>query len=282
MTIQKDGDIMNRNPKERSLLNEKEQVEDFLETLYLLQKKGYSLTRTKICSELNMSRPEYKRLFKLLQEQDCLKPGDGEVLVPTEYGNIRAQEILKKHHYLTDFLQMVCKVEKETAENNACRMEHVISSDVFCGITDYMKSLRNGNKGERIIRGWDTARLYEPGTYEFRMGIYHPEKRNPRVLSHEQKLFCREITMQVKEKGIFYLKPVKSGNMDKYALWYLQEKTWIQADKKDGFFCIPSDIFTYTISEMMPLTEGDAFIAMISNKRRPGDSDIRELNIHLW
>lgn len=282
MTIQKDGGTMNRDPKERSLLNEKEQVEDFLETLYLLQKKGYSLTRGEICSELNMARPEYKRLFKMLQGQDCIKPGDGEVLALTEYGSIRAQEILEKHHYLTDFLQMVCKVEKETAENNACRIEHVISSDVFCGITDYMKSLRNGNRGERIIRGWDTARFYEPGNYEFRMGIYDPEQRNPRVIAREQKLFCPDIAMEVQEKGILYLKMKNSRDMTKYRLWYLQDKEWIQAEVEKEAFCIPSDIFTYTICEMMPIVEGDAFIAVISSKGKPAEEDVRELNVHLW
>lgn len=58
---------MNKDPKERSQLNEKEQMEDFLEALYLIQKSGGTLSRKEICRNLNMSRPEYKRLFHLLQ-----------------------------------------------------------------------------------------------------------------------------------------------------------------------------------------------------------------------
>lgn len=278
----KDGEKMNKDPKERSLLNEREQAEDFLETLYLFQRKGYPLTRKCICEELNMSRPEYKRLFRMLQEQECLKQGDGEVLVPTEYGNIRAREILERHHYLTDFLQMICKVEKETAEENACRVEHVITSDIFYGITTYMKRLRNGNRGERIIRGWDVNRFYDPGHYEFQMGIYHPEKRNPRLTSCENDLFFREVDMEVEEKSVFLLKPKRQDDFNKYSLWYLQGKDWRQADKRDAAYCIPSDIFVYTICEMMPITEGDAFIAVIPGEGQPEESDIRELNVHLW
>lgn len=118
-------------------------------------------------------------------------PGDGELLVPTEYGNIRAQEILEKHHYLTDFLRMICNVDKEIAEENACRIEHVISTDVFWGITEYMRNIKRGSNSERIICGCDVKRFYDVGSYQFRMCIYHPEKRNPRIPGEE--LFCREI-----------------------------------------------------------------------------------------
>lgn len=273
---------MNKDPKERSLRNEKEQAEDFLETLYIFQKKGRPLTRKELCEELNMSRPEYKRLFRMLQEQECLKPGDGELLVPTEYGNVRAMEILERHRYLTDFIQMICKVEKESAEENACRMEHVISEDVFCGITDYMRSLRSGSRGQRIIRGWDVNRLYNPGSYEFQMGIYNPEKRKPRLVSRENELFCREIRMEVEQRGIFLLRPRLPEDLERYQVWYLREKEWVPARRLGQAFSLPSDIFTYTICERMPVTEGDAFIAVISDKAYPQEMDARELNVHLW
>ena len=105
---------------------------------------------------------------------------------------------------------MVCDLDEEQAEENACRMEHVVSRNVIVGIEQF---LRSGDTHDRILKNTDLSTLYEPGSYEFCMGIYRPEKRYPRILAEEFFLFVPEIRLNVKEDGSFFsLKKRDSGH----------------------------------------------------------------------
>lgn len=268
---------MNRDPKERILLNEKEQTEDFLEEIYLLQGKFAPLTREDICKFMDMTKWEYKRLVNLLKEEEYIRNGDGEVIILTEHGKMKAMEFIKKHHYLTDFLQTICKVNREIAEDNACRMEHVISPEIFCGITDYMKT---GKSGDRNVHGWDINRFYDNGSYEFRLTIYEYEKRYPRIISPENKIISSTIRADVGDESYFELSLTDEDT--RWNLFYRKDNRWISAAKKKRAFRIPTDIFMYTLCEDSPIVEGEAEIALTEGEREPEDKDIREANVHLW
>lgn len=264
---------MNKNVQERSLYTEREQGEDLLESIYLLQQKGCPLTKKNICDELNMSAREYRRLCVQLVQESYLDVDFIEDTVSmTVRGNVRAQELLKKHNYLTDFLQLICKVEKDVAEDNACRLEHVISPDVFGGIIEYM---RYGKDADRVVEGWDINRFYDPGIYHFSAGIYLPEKRYPRMLSREHYQMMGSIVAEVCEQSIFRI-----HILDAEGLWYLEEHVWKQAEQNNDGFAVPTSIFRYTISDQEVVTEGDAYIAF--GAEPPRDQDIRELDVHLW
>lgn len=91
-----------------------------------MQQKGFLLDRKKICAKLKLSKREFRTVAVRLMNQECLTMDflqENEEVVPTGEGSAWAQEVLRRHHYLTDFLQMICKVKRETAEENACRPE---------------------------------------------------------------------------------------------------------------------------------------------------------------
>ncbi|MDE7320117.1 MAG: hypothetical protein K2N46_10350 [Lachnospiraceae bacterium] len=315
------------NAKDRSTNNKREAEEDFLEGIYLMQQKGLPLDRKKVCAELKISKREFMNVAVRLMNQECLTMDfsqENEEVIPTVKGNVRAQEVLRRHHYLTDFLQMICKVERETAEENACRLEHVITPEVFCGITEYMKY---GEDADRIVSNWDINRFYDEGEYEFTAGIYLPDRRYPRVFAPEYACTGGRIFARVGKRSVFRL--VLEGEQ-KPLLWYLEDHVWRRAGKKDGAYLLPTYIFRYTICRDAAVTEGDACIAFTKEEPAPGipqgqaasgadaafgalqrqtapaesmlskvlqeqegiapdtggfvpqDSDIRELNVHLW
>lgn len=272
---------MNKDPDERCLLSDKEQEEDFLEEVYLLQKRGISMTQSEIRRRMNMTKWEFKRIHAQLLAQDYVTEDMNE-LVLTEMGNIYAQKIFEKHHYLTTFLQMICGIEEEEAEDNACRMEHVISDHIFCGVVDFM---RNGNQVERIIRHRDLKMLYGPGSYKFAAGIYLTEKRFPRVLSKEHYWFGKDAEVVVGENSCVYLSVLeeKRDELENIVFWYLDEQTqtWVCPGHGKGKYEIPSDTFTFTLCDQMPVIEADAVIAFTAGNE-PEEADIRELNLHLW
>ncbi len=116
-------------------------LEDYLETIYLLvQVNGHARVRD-VALALHVKMPsvikavlELKRLGYVMQEPY------GAVEL-TETGTIAASQILGRHTLLKEFL-LLLKVAEETAEKDACTMEHFLSAETLARITEFVKSHR--------------------------------------------------------------------------------------------------------------------------------------------
>ncbi len=116
-----------------------ESGEDYIETIYLLKKRKGMVRSIDVANELNFSRPSVSRAVGLLKEDGLITvEPDGE-LVLTELGLKTAKAVYEKHTNLTKFLMMTTGVNEEIAENDACRIEHIISPETFRGIKRYIK-----------------------------------------------------------------------------------------------------------------------------------------------
>ena len=116
-----------------------ESGEDYIETIYLLKKKKGLVRSIDVANELGFSRPSVSRAVGLLKEQGLLTmAGDGELNL-TEEGKKLAKKVYEKHTTLTTFLMMTAGVDEQTAETDACRIEHIISPETFKGIKKYIK-----------------------------------------------------------------------------------------------------------------------------------------------
>ena len=108
-----------------------ESGEDYLETIYILRKRNGSVRSVDVANELNFSRPSVSRAVGILKE-------DGE-LVLTKLGLEKAKSVYDRHTNLTKFLMLTAGVDEQTAETDACRIEHIISVSTFAGIKKYLK-----------------------------------------------------------------------------------------------------------------------------------------------
>ena len=120
-----------------------ESGEDYLETIYLLKKKKGFVRSIDVASELNFSRPSVSRAVGILKEDGYLTVGKDGELELTELGLKKAKSVYEKHTNLTKFLMLTAKVNAEVAENDACRIEHIISPETFKGIKKYLKEHRD-------------------------------------------------------------------------------------------------------------------------------------------
>jgi DtxR family Mn-dependent transcriptional regulator len=119
-------------------------LEDYLETIYLLvQTNGHARVRD-VALSLHVKMPsvikailELKRLGFVVQE-----PYGAVELTPS--GTAAASQILGRHTLLKEFL-LLLKVADETAEKDACAMEHFLSAETLARITDFVKA-RNKKK----------------------------------------------------------------------------------------------------------------------------------------
>ena len=122
-----------------------ESGEDYIETIYLLKKKKGMVRSIDVANELGFSRPSVSRAVGILKDNGLLVvENDGE-LVLTEEGLKTAKSVYEKHKNLTTFLMMTTGVNETIAENDACRIEHIISPETFKGIKKFIKEHKDQN-----------------------------------------------------------------------------------------------------------------------------------------
>ena len=115
-----------------------ESAEMYLETIYTL-----SLTKTRVRSvdvaeALNYSRPSVSRAVGLLKKDGYLLMDDDGFLRLTELGSNTAEKIYERHRILTAALKAL-GVDEESAAEDACKIEHVISDKSLAAIKAHMK-----------------------------------------------------------------------------------------------------------------------------------------------
>ena len=110
-----------------------ESGEMYLETIYVLSKKGGSVRSLDVAEYMGFSKPSVSRAVGLLKSGDYITMDKDGSLSLTESGFEVAHKIYERHTLLTDFLTRI-GVSAETAANDACRIEHDISDETFLAI----------------------------------------------------------------------------------------------------------------------------------------------------
>lgn len=116
-----------------------ESGENYLETILVLKEKNGSVRSIDVARELNFSKPSVSRAMGILKESGYIVIDGGGEISLTEEGRAKAEQIYERHRLLTEFLQRVAGVSAETAEADACKMEHIVSEEVFQGIKKFMQ-----------------------------------------------------------------------------------------------------------------------------------------------
>ena len=115
-----------------------ESGEMYLETILTLKNKNQYVRSIDIANALNYSKPSVSRGMKILKEGNFITIDDKGYIEFTDEGYKLAQEVYNRHQALTQFLVLI-GVDKEQAENDACRIEHVISKETYYCIAEFVK-----------------------------------------------------------------------------------------------------------------------------------------------
>lgn len=115
-----------------------ESGEMYLETILTLKNKNQYVRSIDIANALNYSKPSVSRGMKILKEANYITIDDKGYIEFTDEGYKLAQEIYSRHQALTQFLVLI-GVDEEQAENDACRIEHVISKETYYCIANFVK-----------------------------------------------------------------------------------------------------------------------------------------------
>ncbi|NLT17915.1 MAG: metal-dependent transcriptional regulator [Clostridiales bacterium] len=104
----------------------KESGENYLETILILKEKKGSVRSVDIVEELGYSKSSVSRGVNLLKEKGYIEIDSYGYISFTKDGDQAVKRIYERHRILTDFL-ISLGVPKSVAEDDACKIEHVIS-----------------------------------------------------------------------------------------------------------------------------------------------------------
>ena len=119
-------------------MNIHESAEDYLEKILMLQEKKGSVRSIDIAVAMGFSKPSVSRAMGLLKAGNYITVDDLGGIHLTDAGREVAERIYERHTYLTRFLTGL-GVDPKVAAEDACRIEHVISSESFHAIKNSLK-----------------------------------------------------------------------------------------------------------------------------------------------
>ena len=115
-----------------------ESAENYLETVLILSKRNPEVRSIDVATELGFSKPSVSVAMKNLRENGYVVINKEGHIFLTDAGREIAEMIYERHTLLSTWL-ISLGVSPETAAEDACRMEHVISKESFSAIKAHVE-----------------------------------------------------------------------------------------------------------------------------------------------
>ncbi len=118
-----------------------ESGEMYLEAIYVISNHKKSVRSIDVAEHLGYSKPSVSRAVGILKRDGYITVGDDGSILLTDKGVGVAVKLFERHTMLSNLL-MSLGVDEETATEDACRIEHVISESSFEAIKKYIEEKR--------------------------------------------------------------------------------------------------------------------------------------------
>lgn len=105
-------------------------LEDYLKAILILKEEIGVVRSVDVARHMNFSKASVSHAVKLLREKGLLIVDNEWNLRLTENGLVYAKKILERHTCFAEILTSL-GVDEKTAEQDACRMEHIVSDQTF-------------------------------------------------------------------------------------------------------------------------------------------------------
>lgn len=118
--------------------------EDYLEAILVLQKKMGMVRSIDLARHMGFSKPSISHAVGVLKNGGFLTVDDDGFLHLTVIGREIAEKIYERHLFFTEQLVFM-GVDRNIAEQDACRIEHVISDESFQKLKETLENERGGD-----------------------------------------------------------------------------------------------------------------------------------------
>lgn len=114
-----------------------ESAENYLETILVLQKKSSNVRSIDVAAELDFTKASVSVAMKKLRENQLISVDNDGFITLTEQGLSIAEKMYERHTLISQWL-IKLGVSEDTAVQDACRMEHILSKESFSMIKKHV------------------------------------------------------------------------------------------------------------------------------------------------
>ncbi|HEX05168.1 MAG TPA: metal-dependent transcriptional regulator [Bacteroidetes bacterium] len=121
-------------------------MEDYLETIYFRDLEGHRAKVKNIADSMGVSKPSVTEALSVLRERGLVhhqKYGD---IVLTAKGRREADYIYRKHRMFKRLFCDVLGVPEDQGEEDACKVEHLVSDSTVERVDNFLDFMDNGQK----------------------------------------------------------------------------------------------------------------------------------------
>lgn len=138
-------------------------MQDYLEAIYRLEESHDSVRVKDIAEAMGVKMPSVTSALQTLEEHGLVIHKKYRAVEFTQEGRERAQAVFSRHQALCTFLSDILQIDEETAEEEACQMEHAMSAQTLCrllALVDFIKRCPRGGEDwlEHLKGRWEGQR----------------------------------------------------------------------------------------------------------------------------
>jgi DtxR family Mn-dependent transcriptional regulator len=114
-------------------------MEDYLEAIFIMSAKNGSTRVTDIKTLLNVKMPSVTNALRVLVKAGFIEHEKYGRVTLTKSGAAIAKDVKKKHLIISEFLRDIIGVSANTADMDACKIEHTLSKETFRKLTAFVE-----------------------------------------------------------------------------------------------------------------------------------------------
>jgi DtxR family transcriptional regulator, Mn-dependent transcriptional regulator len=132
-------------------------MEDYLEAIaWLVGKNGVARVRD-VAAALSVHKSTVTAALRSLAEKKLVNYSAYEAATLTPEGRRVAEDVIRRHEIVRDFFMDVLALDREIADANACRMEHVLDGVVLDRLAGFAKFVKEcPSAGRRCLKQFQT------------------------------------------------------------------------------------------------------------------------------
>lgn len=119
-----------------------ESGEDYLETILILHRNTGFVRSIDIANELGYSKPSISRAVGILKNDGYITVEPNGQIVLTDSGMAKAEQVYERHLMLRKFLTDILGVSTENSEQDACRIEHILSDETYEKLKGFVENYK--------------------------------------------------------------------------------------------------------------------------------------------
>ena len=124
-------------------------LENYLEAIYNIIEEKQGVKAVEISRRLGVGRSSVTEALKTLADKKLVNYGRYDVLSLTPQGEKAAQAVIARHKVLEQFFTRVLGLSPQSADEEACKVEHVVEEETmqhFISFMEYHKQFINQNE----------------------------------------------------------------------------------------------------------------------------------------